>query len=101
MNVLAATLAAATDDEIRAARRLVHRVAEARRLRADPARHYPPILSPAYPPLLAAVCVDLDAELVRRGSPFAGCPPCRSTLGLVADKRLSIPSAAIAAEGGL
>lgn len=70
---LAEVAAATSTDELRAARVLLHVAGQRRRGDRQ-------ISEPPYPPLLAAACLELSAELARRGETFGPCPPCVATV---------------------
>lgn len=74
MTTLAAAVGASSVDELREARRLLHRAGQ----RARPARS---VIEPGYPALFAGLCVELGDELVRRGDPFGLCPVCAAQVG--------------------
>lgn len=80
--ILTDTAKAATVEDLRAARVLIHR--------ARPRRGDRQISEPPYPPLLAAACLELTAELARRGETLAPCPPCVATV------RSVVPAATVA-----
>lgn len=79
MNPLPAILASSSSDEIRAVIRLAHR--------AGQSQHRLGLVSPTvtglgHPPLLAALCLELGAELVARGDSREPCPVCAHTVAV-------------------
>lgn len=73
MTTLGTELAAATDQELVDMRRLLHRAgASLHRLGLS----WPTLLGPPRPRLLAAVCVEIDAERSRRRGDVLPCSVC-------------------------
>lgn len=82
--LLDGAIAMASTDELRAVRRLLHvaviRQQSIDRRLATPAR----IVDEPYPPIVAALCELVTAELARRGEGIGSCPPCAAaTRGIV------------------
>lgn len=78
---LAAEIADRPDDELRATVRLLHRAYASRvRLGWDDALRGQPVL-------LAAMCLTITCELVRRGSSAFACAPCAATVIATMDAR--------------
>lgn len=79
MTALVDAIAAASSADLRRAVVLLH-VAGQRQRALIPRYLEPLIVEPGQPMLLAAVCVDLTAELVRRGDATGPCPICAAAL---------------------
>jgi hypothetical protein len=85
MTALADELAAASDQELADMRRVLHRAgASLHRLGFT----WPTLLAPMRPRLLAAVCVEIDAERARRGKGI----PCSVCLAEVTRPRVTDPA---------
>lgn len=79
---LAAALAASSDAELEATRRLLHRAGEHRR-RLGIMPMVGQVLDDPWPPILAAACLEICDELTRRRGPGIGrCVACLSDVAL-------------------
>lgn len=87
---LARAIAASSDAELEATRRLLHRAGENRRRLGIPMIGQ--VLDDPWPPILAATCVEICDELTRRRGPGIGrCVACLSDVALVGP---AVPSTA-------
>lgn len=92
MTPLLDELAITPTEEIEATRRLLHRAGATRRRLGvyRPGR----LLEDAWPGLLAATCLELGAELDRRGVGLGACPACAAALGRSVDSAVTAESRA-------
>lgn len=78
---LAAAIAASSDVDLEATRRLLHRAGASRRRLGTPMIGQ--VLDDPWPPILAATCVEICDELTRRRGPGLGrCVACLSDVPL-------------------